>query len=62
MADLIRIGAHMGMQKDRMGSPSSGSEDGGAAIDLADLAHELDQDEFDGPPLIGGKYNLYEIE
>lgn len=65
MADLIRLGGHGGhsmmggIQRDRMNSPSSGSDDGngcggGGAIDLADLAHELDQDEFDGPAIMGG--------
>lgn len=62
MADLIRIGGHGqmsmgGIQRDRMNSPSSGSEDGGGGgIDLADLGHELDQDEFDGPAIMGGEY------
>lgn len=42
--------------KDRMDTPSSGSEDeGGVGVDLADLAQELDHDEFDGPMLINGK-------
>lgn len=46
-----------GIQRDRMNSPSSGSDDGngiGGGIDLGDLAHELDQDEFDGPAMMGG--------
>lgn len=55
MADLIRMGGIVSIPKDRLGSPSSGSEDGGGGVDLADLAQELDQDEFDGPALINGK-------
>lgn len=54
MADLIRMGGIVGIPKDRLGSPSSGSEDGGVGVDLADLAHELDADEFDGPLLVNG--------
>lgn len=57
MADLIRMGGIVGITKDRMDTPSSGSEDeGGVGVDLADLAQELDQDEFDGPLLINGAY------
>lgn len=48
MAELIR------MQRDKLGSPSTGSEDGGGGIDLADLAPELDHDEFDGPATLNG--------
>lgn len=58
MADLIRMGGLVGIPvpKDRMDTPSSGSEDeGGVGVDLADLAQELDHDEFDGPMLINGK-------
>lgn len=65
MADLLRHGGHgghgpMSILRDRMNSPSSGSDDddgggGVGAIDLAELSHELDQDEFDGPAMIGGK-------
>lgn len=56
MADLIRMGGIMSIPKDRLGSPaSSGSDDGGIAVDMADLAHELDADEFDGPLMINGK-------
>lgn len=56
MADLIRMGGIVSIPKDRMDTPSSGSEDeGGIGVDLADLAQELDQDEFDGPILINGK-------
>lgn len=65
MAELMRLGAHGGhmsmggIQRDRMNSPSSGSDEGnngtvGGGIYLGDLAHELDQDEFDGPATIGG--------
>lgn len=56
MADLIRMGGIVGIPKDRMNSPSSESdEEGGVGIDLADLAQDLDQDEFDGPTLVNGK-------
>lgn len=54
MADLLRMGGVMGIQKDKLGSPSTGSEDGGG-IDLAELVQELDHDEFDGPALPNGK-------
>lgn len=53
MADLLRMGG-MGIQKDKLGSPSTGSEDGG--VDLAELVQELDHDEFDGPALPNGKW------
>lgn len=50
------MGGIVSIPKDRMDTPSSGSEDeaGIGAVDLSDLAHELDQDEFDGPILING--------
>lgn len=59
MAELMRMGGIVSIPKDRIGSPSSGSEEdggggGGCGVDLAELAQELDQDEFDGPPLING--------
>lgn len=56
MADLIRMGGIVSIPKDRMDTPSSGSEDeaGVGVVDLNDLAQELDQDEFDGPMLING--------
>lgn len=61
MADLIRMGGIVGITKDRMDTPSSGSEDeGGVGVDLADLAQELDHDEFDGPMLINGT-SIYHI-
>lgn len=53
------------IQKDKLGSPSTGSEDGGgggvgagggAAFDLTELVQELDHDEFDGPALPNGKF------
>lgn len=51
------MGGIVGITKDRMDTPSSGSDDeGGVGVDLADLAQELDQDEFDGPLLINGAY------
>lgn len=51
------MGGIVGITKDRMDTPSSGSDDeGGVGVDLADLAQELDQDEFDGPLLINGSY------
>lgn len=46
----------MGIQKDKLGSPSTGSEDGG--VDLAELVQELDHDEFDGPTVLNGKFRL----
>lgn len=42
------------IQKDKLGSPSTGSEDGGG-VDLAELVQELDHDEFDGPTILNGK-------
>lgn len=61
MADLIRMGGIVSIPKDRLGSPSSGSDDGGVAVDLADLAQELDADEFDGPLLMNGKFQWTKI-
>lgn len=53
------MGGIVSIPKDRMDTPSSGSDDeGGVGVDLGDLAQELDQDEFDGPLLINGKYIL----
>lgn len=50
------MGGIVSIPKDRMDTPSSGSDDeGGVGVDLGDLAQELDQDEFDGPLLINGK-------
>lgn len=43
----------VGIQKDKLGSPSTGSEDGGG-VDLAELVQELDHDEFDGPTIFNG--------
>ncbi|XP_058821414.1 ras GTPase-activating protein 1 isoform X2 [Topomyia yanbarensis] len=57
MADMMRIsgsGALAGFQRDKLGSPSTGSEDGGG-IDLGDIAQELDQDEFDGPTTLNDR-------
>lgn len=50
MAELIRPApvSAGGLFKDQLGSPSTGSEDGGGP-DLADLAADLDLDEVDGP-------------
>lgn len=47
------MGGVMGIQKDKLGSPSTGSEDGGG-VDLAELVQELDHDEFDGPTVLNG--------
>ena len=56
MADLIRMGGFLGIQKDKLGSPSSGSDDGGGGgMDLTELVQELDHDEFDGPVMPNGK-------
>lgn len=57
MAELLRLTNIPGIQKDKLGSPSTGSEDGGnGALDLAESNRELaDQDEFDGPALPNGK-------
>lgn len=53
MADLIRaMGAPIGPPiKDKLGSPSTESEDGGG--DLAELAADLELDEADGPSTNG---------
>lgn len=50
------MGGLIGLQKDKLDSPSTGSEDGG--VDLAELVQELDQDEFDGPPILNGNLNV----
>lgn len=73
MAELLRLNNIPGgvMQKDKLGSPSTGSEDGGngcnggggavggVAADgvVAESTHDLagEQDEFDGPALHNGK-------
>lgn len=47
------MGGVVGIQKDKLGSPSTGSEDGGG-VDLAELVQELDHDEFDGPTVMNG--------
>lgn len=47
------MGGVIGLQKDKLGSPSTGSEDGG--VDLAELVQELDHDEFDGPTILNGR-------
>lgn len=68
MADLLRLNSIPGagaMQKDKLGSPSTGSEDGGnggaiggGAVGLdvpAESTQDLaEQDEFDGPALPNG--------
>lgn len=53
MADLIRaMGAPIGPPvKDKLGSPSTESEDGGG--DIAELAADLELDEPDGPSTNG---------
>lgn len=51
MAELIRMGGNIGIQRDKLGSPDSD-----LAQDLDQLA-DLDQDEFDGPlGTVNGKY------
>lgn len=55
----FRMGGVIGIQKDKLGSPSTGSEDGGG-VDLAELVQELDHDEFDGPTVLNGTLNLCE--
>ena len=44
-------------ERDKLGSPSTGSEDGG--VDLVELAQELDPDEFDGANTFNGTYFLH---
>lgn len=53
MADLIRaMGAPIGPPiKDKLGSPSTESEDGGG--DIAELTADLELDEADGPSTNG---------
>lgn len=48
------MGGGGAIPRDKLGSPSTGSEDGGGGIDLADLVPELDQDDFDGPTTLNG--------
>lgn len=59
MADLIRVmGAPIGPPvKDKLGSPSTESEDGGG--DLAELAADLELDEADGPSTNGKFHNTH---
>lgn len=54
MADLIRpmVSTGSGFSKDKLGSPSTESEDGGTN-DIADLAADLDLDEVDRPSANG---------
>lgn len=54
----FRMGGIIGIQKDKLGSPSTGSEDGGG-VDLAELVQELDHDEFDGPTVLNGTWNTF---
>uniref|UniRef100_A0A182K4P8 Ras GTPase-activating protein 1 n=1 Tax=Anopheles christyi TaxID=43041 RepID=A0A182K4P8_9DIPT len=61
MGDMMRLSSSGGalgggFHRDKLGSPSTGSEDGGG-IDLADIAQELDQDEFDGPATLNGAFD-----
>lgn len=51
MADQIRMG--FAIQKDKLGSPSTGSEDGGG-LDLGEPLQEFDPDETDGPMMPNG--------
>lgn len=54
MAELIRMGGNIGIQRDKLGSPDSD-----LAQDLDQLA-DLDQDEFDGPlGTVNGKYLFF---
>lgn len=68
MADLMHLGNVDVVIQDQPGSPTDdgnlaqlggmsglGVMMGGGGIDLADLAQELDQDEFDGPHMLNGK-------
>lgn len=61
MADLIRaMGAPIGPPvKDKLGSPSTESEDGGG--DIAELAADLELDEPDGPST-NGKFITIRIQ
>lgn len=64
MAEIIRMGggnngssSSSGIQRDKLNSPSTGSEDGGGGvggIDLTELTQDIDQDEFDGPIIANG--------
>lgn len=56
MADMIRaMGAATGPPvKDKLGSPSTESEDGGG--DIAELAADLELDEADGPSTNGNNF------
>lgn len=62
MADLIRaMGAPIGPPvKDKLGSPSTESEDGGG--DIAELAAELELDEADGPSTNGNNLNIFLLQ
>lgn len=62
MAELVRPApvSAGGLFKDKLGSPSTGSEDGGGG-DLADLAADLDLDDVDGPSANGYFINIYLI-
>lgn len=54
MAELIRMGGNIGIQRDKLGSPDSD-----LAQDLDQLA-DLDHDEFDGPlGTVNGKYLFF---
>lgn len=74
MADLLRLNSIPGggaMQKDKLGSPSTGSEDGGngavggGAVGLdvpAESTQDLaEPDEFDGPALPNGRFFRFGI-
>lgn len=57
MAELLRLHSIPGIQKDKLGSPSTGSEDGGngTCLDMVEMGKDLaDQDEFDGPAMPNG--------
>lgn len=75
MAELLRLSNIPGagvIQKDKLGSPSTGSEDGGNngavggvaannSLDVAESTQDLagEQDEFDGPAMAYGRLQVH---
>lgn len=55
------MGGLVPIPKDRMDTPSSGSDDEGevGVVDLTHFPTELDQDEFDGPIHMNGETMNY---